>query len=42
MNVLRFKILRDLWVNRTRTIQVMLIIGIGSAAIGMILGSATW
>ncbi len=39
MNVLRFKILRDLWVNRTRTIQVMLIIGIGSAAIGMILGT---
>jgi putative ABC transport system permease protein len=39
MNVLRFKILRDLWVNRTRTIQVMLIIGISSAAIGMILGT---
>jgi putative ABC transport system permease protein len=39
MGSLRFKILRDLWVNRTRTIQVMLIIGIGSAAIGMILGT---
>jgi putative ABC transport system permease protein len=39
MGILRFKILRDLWVNRTRTIQVMLIIGIGSAAIGMILGT---
>lgn len=39
MGTLRFKILRDLWVNRTRTIQVMLIIGISSAAIGMILGT---
>jgi len=39
MGILRFKILRDLWVNRTRTLQVMLIIGIGSAAIGMIMGT---
>ncbi len=39
MGVLKYKIFRDLWINRTRTIQVMLIIGIGSAAIGMILGT---
>jgi putative ABC transport system permease protein len=38
MGILRYKIFRDLWINRTRTLQVMLIIGIGSAAIGMILG----
>jgi putative ABC transport system permease protein len=37
MGVLRFKIIRDLWENKSRTIQVMLIIGIGAAAIGMIL-----
>jgi putative ABC transport system permease protein len=39
MGTLRFKILRDLWINRTRTLQVMLIIGIGSAAIGLIMGT---
>jgi putative ABC transport system permease protein len=39
MGILRYKIFRDLWINRTRTLQVMLIIGIGSAAIGMILGT---
>lgn len=39
MGNLWFKILRDLWSNKGRTIQVMLIIGIGSAAIGMILGT---
>ena len=39
MGVLKYKIFRDLWINRTRTLQVMLIIGIGSAAIGMILGT---
>ena len=37
MGVLRFKIIRDLWENKSRTIQVILIIGIGAAAIGMIL-----
>jgi putative ABC transport system permease protein len=37
MGVLRYKIIRDLWENKGRTIQVMLIIGIGAAAIGMIL-----
>lgn len=39
MGVLKFKIVRDLWVNKIRTLQVMLIIGIGSAAIGLILGT---
>jgi len=38
MGSLKYKILRDLWVHKARTLQVMLIIGIGSAAIGMILG----
>jgi len=37
MGVLRYKIIRDLWNNKSRTIQVMLIIGIGAAAIGIIL-----
>ncbi|HSO26493.1 MAG TPA: hypothetical protein VLS48_00360, partial [Anaerolineales bacterium] len=39
MGVLRYKIINDLWKNRGRTLQVMLIIGIGAAAIGMILGT---
>jgi len=39
MGVLRYKILRDLWGYKGRTIQVVLIIGIGAAAIGMILGT---
>jgi putative ABC transport system permease protein len=39
MGVLWFKIFRDLWGNRWRTLQVMLIIGIGAASIGMILGT---
>lgn len=38
MGSLKHKIIRDLWVNKVRTLQVVLIIGIGSAAIGMILG----
>jgi putative ABC transport system permease protein len=37
MGVLRFKIFRDIWHQKGRTLQVMLIIGIGAAAIGMIL-----
>jgi putative ABC transport system permease protein len=37
MGVLRYKILRDLWSQKARTLQVMLIIGIGAAAIGMIM-----
>ena len=39
MGVLRYKILRDLWMNKGRTLQVVLIIGIGAAAIGMIIGT---
>ena len=39
MGVLWFKIFRDLWGNRWRTLQVMLIIGIGAASLGMILGT---
>ncbi|MGD9093003.1 MAG: FtsX-like permease family protein [Anaerolineales bacterium] len=38
MGVLRYKILRDLWNDKGRTMQVLLIIGIGAAALGMILG----
>lgn len=38
MGVLRYKILRDLWKNKGRTLQVILIIGIGAGAIGMIMG----
>jgi len=37
MGVLRYKIWSDLWNNKWRTIQVVLIIGIGAAAIGVIL-----
>jgi putative ABC transport system permease protein len=39
MGVLKHKIFRDLWDNKGRTLQVILIIGIGAAAIGMILGT---
>ncbi len=39
MGVLWFKILRDLWNNKGRTLQVVFIIGIGAAAIGMIMGT---
>lgn len=39
MGVLKHKIVRDIWANKTRTLQVMLIIGISAAAIGMILGT---
>lgn len=38
MGVLRYKILRDIWNDKGRTLQVVLIIGIGAAALGMILG----
>jgi putative ABC transport system permease protein len=37
MGVLWFKIIRDLWGHKFRTLQVVLIIGIGAAAVGMIL-----
>jgi putative ABC transport system permease protein len=39
MGVLRFKVFRDIWMSKSRTLQVVLIIGIGAAAIGMILGT---
>ena len=31
--------MRDIWTNKVRTLQVVLIIGIGAAAIGMIIGT---
>jgi putative ABC transport system permease protein len=39
MGVLWFKIMRDLWGNLGRTLQVVLIIGLGATAIGMIMGT---
>jgi len=39
MGVLRYKVLRDLWGNFGRTLQVVFIIAIGAAAIGMIVGT---
>ena len=39
MGVLWFKVFRDLWGHKWRTLQVVLIIGIGAAAIGMIMGT---
>ena len=39
MGVLRYKVFRDLWANSGRTLQVVFIIAIGAAAIGMILGT---
>lgn len=39
MGVLWYKILRDLWHHKGRTLQIVLIIGIGAAAIGMIMGT---
>ncbi len=39
MGVLWYKILRDLWHHKGRTLQIILIIGIGAASIGMILGT---
>jgi putative ABC transport system permease protein len=39
MGVIGFKIFRDLWGNKGRTFQVVLIIALGAAAIGMILGT---
>lgn len=39
MGVIRYKIWSDLWANKARTLQVVLIIAVGSAAIGMIIGT---
>jgi putative ABC transport system permease protein len=40
MGVIRYKIWRDLWENRGRTMQVVLIIAMGAFAIGTIIGSS--
>ncbi|MFN2180575.1 MAG: ABC transporter permease [Candidatus Promineifilaceae bacterium] len=37
MGVIRYKIWQDLWSNKTRTLQVVLIIAVGAFAIGMII-----
>ena len=37
MGVIRHKIWKDLWSNKSRTLQVVLIIGMGAFAIGMII-----
>ena len=39
MGVLWHKVLRDLWNNKGRTLLVVLIIGVGAGAIGMIIGT---
>jgi putative ABC transport system permease protein len=39
MGVLGVKIFRDLWNNKGRTLQVVLIIGLGAGSIGMIMGT---
>ena len=37
MGVIRHKIWKDLWANKSRTLQVVLIIGMGAFALGMII-----
>jgi putative ABC transport system permease protein len=39
MGVIRYKIWQDLWSNKTRTLQVVLIIAVGAFAIGMIIST---
>jgi putative ABC transport system permease protein len=39
MGVLKYKIISDLWNNKGRTLQVVLIIALGASAIGMIMGT---
>ena len=39
MGVIRYKIWSDLWKNKGRTLTVVLIIGLGAAALGMIIGT---
>ncbi len=39
MGVLKYKIFRDLWSNKGRTLQIVLIIGLGAGAIGMIMST---
>jgi cell division protein FtsX len=40
MGVIRHKIWSDLWHNKGRTIQVVLIIAVGAFTVGMILGGS--
>ena len=40
MSVINHKIWRDLWHNKGRTFQIVLIIAMGAFAIGMIIGSS--
>ena len=39
MGVIRYKIWHDLWQHKNRTLQIILIIAMGAAAIGMIIGT---
>lgn len=39
MGILKYKIWYDLWINKARTVQVVLIIAMGAAALGVIVGS---
>jgi len=39
MGVLRYKIWYDLWKNKSRTLQVVLIVGMGAFAVGMIIST---
>ena len=39
MGVIWNKLFRDIWANKGRTLQIVLIIGIGAASIGMIMGT---
>lgn len=41
MGVINYKIWRDLWHNKGRTLQIVLIIAMGAFAIGMIIGSSS-
>ena len=40
MGVVRYKIFSDLWKNKARTLQVVMIIAMGAFAVGMIIGSS--
>ena len=40
MGVIRYKIWSDVWKNKTRTLQVVMIIAMGAFAVGMIIGSS--
>ena len=42
MGVIRYKIWQDLWSNKPRTLQVVLIIAVGAFAIGMIIATRNY